>query len=69
MEELIDRLKRGWTLEEHNLWGWFIRGSKEEYRDDERYHVSREMVMELERTGVINIEMVGGSTVGGMVMR
>ncbi len=67
MEELLDRLERGWTLEEHSLWGWFIRGSKEEYRDDERYHVSREMVMELEREGIIKVEVVEGRAVGMLV--
>jgi len=68
MEDLRERLERGWTLEEHSGLGqWFISGSKEEFRDDERYLVSRESVMALEMEGVVRVEVVGGRTVGVLV--
>ncbi len=68
MEELLDRLERGWTLEE-NRFGWFIRGTKECHMDDVTFLVSREMVMELASRGILDIRNDEGRTVGRMVMR
>lgn len=63
MEELLDRLERGWTLEEHRM-GWFIRGTEDCKRDDVIEQVRREWVMELEVLGVVRLEEEHGRMVG-----